>query len=85
MNIPLTRSEFEHRLHLLENHSKTGRLMLVEGVSGESLLKVRRLPNGRIDFLSVDETARLQANMMEWVKSIPMPNMPNMPNDEGTP
>lgn len=79
MNIPLTRSEFERRLHLLENHSKTGRLMLVEGVSGESLLKVRRLPNGRIDFLSVDETARLQANMMEWMKSIPMPN------DEGTP
>lgn len=82
MNIPLTRSEFEHRLHLLENHSKTGRLMLVEGVSGESLLKVRRLPNGRIDFLSVDETARIQANMMEWMKSIPIPNMPN---DEGTP
>lgn len=79
MNIPLTRSEFEHRLHLLENHSKTGRLMLVEGVSSESLLKIRRLPNGRIDFLSVDETARLQANMMEWMKSIPMPN------DEGTP
>jgi len=28
----------------------------------ESILRVRRLPNGRIDFLSVDETARLQAN-----------------------
>lgn len=29
----------------------------------EGLLRVRRLPNGRIDFLSVDESARLQANM----------------------
>ncbi|EKN5090076.1 hypothetical protein ABWC91_002051 [Yersinia enterocolitica] len=79
MDIPLTRSEFEHRLHLLENHSKTGRFRLTEGVSGESLFKVRRLPNGRIDFLSVDETARLQANMMEWMKSIPLPD------NEGTP
>ena len=28
----------------------------------DSLLRVRRLPNGRIDFLSVDEMARLDAN-----------------------
>lgn len=81
MNIPLTRSEFEHRLHLLENHSKTGRLRLMEGVSGESLLKVRQLPNGRIDFLSVDEIARVQANMMEYMKSI---SPPEMPADGGT-
>ena len=30
----------------------------------EGILKVRYLPNKRIDFLSVDESARLQANMM---------------------
>jgi hypothetical protein len=29
----------------------------------EGLARVRYLPNGRIDFLSVDESARLQANM----------------------
>lgn len=31
---------------------------------GESFLRLRLLPNGRLDFLSVDEHARLQANMM---------------------
>jgi hypothetical protein len=34
-----------------------------EGMSTESLYRIRPLPNGRIDFLSVDELARLQANM----------------------
>ncbi len=28
----------------------------------DSILRVRNLPNGRIDFLSVDEMARLDAN-----------------------
>jgi len=28
----------------------------------DSLMRVRYLPNGRIDFLSVDEMARLNAN-----------------------
>jgi hypothetical protein len=34
------------------------------GVSTEGILKVRELPNGRIDFLNVDESARSLANMM---------------------
>lgn len=39
----------------------------------EGLMKVRRLPNGRIDFLSVNEMARLQANMMLQMSKINTP------------
>ncbi len=35
-----------------------------KGLRGpESLLKVRLLPNRRIDLMSIDESARLQGNM----------------------
>lgn len=40
------------KLHLPPDHRMT-----------DSLLRMRKLPNGRIDLLSVDESARLMANM----------------------
>jgi hypothetical protein len=65
MNTPRTRAEFERNFHLLRRQIEDGRLKFSEQVkhSIEGLLNVRFLPNGRIDFLSVDESARLQANM----------------------
>lgn len=73
METPTTRSEFEHRFHLLENIMKNGKISIARGISMESMLKVRQLPNGRIDFLSVDETARLKANMMLHMQNINFP------------
>ena len=70
MERPMTRSEFEHRFHILENMIKNRKMSIARDISMESLLKVRRLPNGRIDFLSVDEMARLQANMMVQMSKI---------------
>lgn len=64
MRVPRTRSEFERNLHLLRAAISSGKLSFAPGISVEALLRVRRLPNGRIDLLSVDESARLQANMM---------------------
>ena len=66
MNTPRTRAEFERNFHLLRRLIEDGRLRFSEQVSHtiDRLMKVRFLPNGRIDFLSVDECARLQANMM---------------------
>lgn len=56
-----SREEFERNFFLLKeskisfsNQTKT---------SMESLMKVRYLPNKRIDFLTVNESARLLANM----------------------
>jgi hypothetical protein len=63
MDTPSTRAEFELRFHHLHEAFKNGKMHILPDMV-ESILRVRRLPNGRIDFLSVDETARLQANMI---------------------
>lgn len=63
MNTPSTRAEFEVRLNYAHEHVKDGKMKFAQGLRGpDSLLNVRYLPNGRIDFLSVDEMARLTAN-----------------------
>ena len=64
MKTPRTRAEFERNFHLLHRQIEDGTLRFSEQVSRtlDALGRVRFLPNGRIDFLSVDEMARLQAN-----------------------
>ncbi len=66
MKAPRTRAEFERNFHLLRRQLEDGNLHFAQELSRtlDGLLRVRFLPNGRIDFLSVDEMARLQANMM---------------------
>jgi len=63
MQTPMTRAEFEHRFHLLGEQIRKGKFFIARGLT-VGIDKVRVLPNGRIDFLSVNESARLQANMM---------------------
>ena len=62
MDTPLTREEFEYRFHLLRDQVKNGKFHYPSGMD-IGIDKVRYLPNGRIDFLSVNEMARLNANM----------------------
>ncbi len=66
MNTPRTRAEFERNFNLLHRQIKDGQFHVAQGLSHalDGLARVRFLPNGRIDFLSVDESARLEANMM---------------------
>lgn len=68
MQTPMTRAEFERRFHLLREQMRQGKFLIARGMS-TGLEKVRFLPNGRIDFLSVNESARLQANMMVQFQS----------------
>lgn len=63
METPKTRAEFELRFHYLLEHIKSGKMRMPRE-AGESLLSLKKLPNGRLNFLSVNESARLQANMM---------------------
>jgi len=63
MQTPTTRAEFERRFHLLQETMRQGKILFPPGVTA-GIEKVRLLPNGRIDFLSVNESARLLANMM---------------------
>ncbi|WP_323848982.1 MULTISPECIES: hypothetical protein [Enterobacterales] len=53
---------------------KQGKFHVAPHISMEGILKVRKLPNGRIDFLSVNEQARLNANMMYKMRNMKVPN-----------
>jgi hypothetical protein len=70
MKTPRTRAEFERNFHLLHRQIEDGKFHVHRGILLDGLARVRFLPNGRIDFLSVDESARLNANMIaqssEW-------------------
>lgn len=64
MQTPSTRAEFEERMNYAREQLIQGKMHFSKGVRGpESLLNVRYLPNRRIDLLSIDEMARLHANM----------------------
>lgn len=67
MDVPRTRKEIEHRMNLLEVATRNEKMIVDSNCIGviNSLSKVRRMQNGRLDLLTVDETSRLQANMME--------------------
>jgi hypothetical protein len=77
MTPPKTRREFEHNLFLLAENTRR----IVE--SGDDDLfrnflwatypyvkGIKTQPNGRINFLTVNEQARLQANMKKWMEKI---------------
>lgn len=68
---PSTRAEFEERMNYLCETMKQGKMHFSREVSGlDSLLAVRYLPNGRIDLLSIDESARLHANTIYHMRSM---------------
>ncbi|WP_017496771.1 AVAST type 1 anti-phage system protein Avs1c [Flavobacterium sp. WG21] len=59
-----SREGFERHFYILEELLRNGRMSFTEGSikSVEGLQKVRKLSNGRIDFHTVNEMARLSAN-----------------------
>lgn len=64
MQTPSTRAEFEERMNHAREQLINGKMHFANGLRGpDSLLNVRYLPNRRIDLLSIDEMARLHANM----------------------
>jgi len=69
-NIAKTRREFERDFHILAEHMRSGKLRFVRGVSTEGLEKVRYLPNRRINFLSVNESARSTANSLAYMENL---------------
>lgn len=73
METPTTRAEFEYRFHLLKDRMENGKFHVHRGVSLEGLRKIRYLPNGRVDFLSVDEQARVTVNTMAQIQSFKFP------------
>ncbi|MGZ0077494.1 AVAST type 1 anti-phage system protein Avs1c [Methylomonas sp. YC3] len=79
MNTPRTRAEFERRFHLLKEQMKQEKIHFSAsaalGIDG--ILKVRLLPNERIDFLSVNESVRCLVNTSVQFNSEAMEEMIN--------
>jgi hypothetical protein len=76
MDTPSTRAEFEERLNFAREQLINGMMHFAKGLRGpDSLGKVRYLPNGRIDFLSVDEMARLNANQTYQMRNVDFKKM----------
>ena len=61
-----SRFEFEQKLNMLAEKLRKNqmRFSIQSRRSVESIKKVRKLPNGRIDINTVDELVRVTANMM---------------------
>jgi len=78
MDTPQTRGEFEHRFHKLKAMLAQNKIHGL-AMMADSFLNLRLLPNKRLDLLSIDESARLQANMMsqmERFKELMLPPEP---------
>ena len=95
MDQPMTRCEFERRFNVLRERICNGKMMFSKNAvrhTVDGLTNVRYLPNGRIDFLSVNEMARLEANMTanfdneEFMKMIKqqMPNIKDKQSEDET-
>lgn len=71
MDVPKTRSEFERNLFLLIEQMSRGRLHLPSDVRIlKQFEQVRRLPNGRVNLLTISEIVRLQANMIPHMQDL---------------
>jgi hypothetical protein len=85
MGTPESRSGFQQRMHALREQFRLGRMRISAQASRGvgQLTKVRFLPNGRIDLLTIDESARLMANMMfdMLLKDDFPPNLADPPGD----
>lgn len=66
MNTPDTREEFERRMNIMHYSVMNGKLLFCEGLTDtiEGISDLHAMPNGRVDLLTVNEAARLQANTM---------------------
>ena len=65
-SVPKNREEFERNINILKESMIQGTFDIPKHLSRsiQRITNVRLLPNGRIDFTTVDETARSMANMI---------------------
>ncbi|WP_422355620.1 hypothetical protein [Roseivirga pacifica] len=82
MSTPSNRKEFEHNVFLVieDAHSviETNDEELIQNklrATGRHLARVESLPNGRLNINTVNEMLRLQANTLEWMKNMPLPEI----------
>jgi hypothetical protein len=88
---PSNRKEFEHNVYLVvEDFNRkvnSGDESLIQNVAWATLphlKKVKKLPNGRVDLLTINEMLRNQANMMKWMESMPTPSFNDSKPDDNS-
>ncbi|WP_433863826.1 hypothetical protein [Sphingobacterium thalpophilum] len=69
-NLPENRLMFEHNLYLVVEMAMNSRLHFSKRAQNHGLDKVRRLPNGRLDLHTINESARVIMNMFSRQDSI---------------
>ncbi|MNF01501.1 hypothetical protein D3C80_2004980 [compost metagenome] len=84
MKTPETRAEFEHRFNLLHNSIDQGRYSFPRDCV-DGLMALRRLPNGRLDILSVNQDVRMQMNMMVQFADVMKGSLPGDTRTANTP
>lgn len=64
--MPNSRKEFEHNMHLLKESAEKGQIKLAKSNkrSIKGIMNARYAPNQRVNLHTVDEMARLMANML---------------------
>ncbi len=75
MKTPKNRSEFERNMNLVVEGIRSGRMNYPQNsIVIQSLLKVRVLPNNRMNLLTINESARLAANTANQFASMDFKN-----------
>jgi hypothetical protein len=71
-SIPSSRAEFERNMFFMAEAMNRGKFHVGQGLHHtiDGLQRARKLPNGRLDLLSVDEMTRLNANMMAEMQAM---------------
>lgn len=64
--MPNSRKEFEHNMHLLKERAENGQIHLTNSSmrSIKGIMNARYAPNQRVNLHTINEMARLMANMV---------------------
>jgi hypothetical protein len=77
---PNNRMEFEHNMALvfeegLLKSKNEEALANFAWAVGDDLKKLKLLPNGRVNLLTINESLRLHGNSLKWMEMLPPPEI----------
>lgn len=77
---PNNRMEFEHNMALvfeegLLKSKNEEALANFAWAVGDDLKKLKLLPNGRVNLLTINESLRLHGNSLKWMEMLPTPEI----------
>lgn len=80
MSPPNNRMEFEHNMALvfeegLLKSKNEEALANFAWAVGDDLKKLKLLPNGRVNLLTINESLRLHGNSLKWMEMLPPPEI----------